>query len=180
MDFEKFTERARGFIQSAQGLALRSNHQLLTPEHVLKVLLYDEEGTASSLIKAAGGRSRSVSWTTASAKPASPAARRSCAERSRARKWIAHASVAGIRRLERRLDAPGALPGRPAAGHSERRASRAGRSGGSRRALVVLRGVGIADQPSGPREGGQRDDEPQIFGQDDHKCLAARAQCFAT
>jgi ATP-dependent Clp protease ATP-binding subunit ClpB len=56
MDFEKFTERARGFIESAQGLALRSNHQQLTPEHVLKVLLDDEEGMAASLIQAAGGR----------------------------------------------------------------------------------------------------------------------------
>jgi ATP-dependent Clp protease ATP-binding subunit ClpB len=60
MDIEKFTERARGFIQSAQGLALRSNHQLLTPEHVLKVLLDDEEGMASSLISAAAGRPHDV------------------------------------------------------------------------------------------------------------------------
>src|SRR5438477_12038108 len=56
MDFEKFTERARGFIESAQGLALRSNHQQLTPEHLLKVLLDDAEGMASNLIKSAGGR----------------------------------------------------------------------------------------------------------------------------
>src|SRR6266567_8460789 len=56
MDFEKFTERTRGFIESAQGLALRSNHQQLTPDHLLKVLLDDEEGMASNLIKSAGGR----------------------------------------------------------------------------------------------------------------------------
>jgi len=56
MDVEKFTERARGFIESAQGLALRSNHQYLSPEHLLKVLLDDEEGMAASLIKSAGGR----------------------------------------------------------------------------------------------------------------------------
>src|SRR5882672_2098234 len=56
MEFEKFTERTRGFIESAQGLALRSNHQQLTPEHLLKILLDDEEGMASNLIKAAGGR----------------------------------------------------------------------------------------------------------------------------
>ena len=55
MDFDKFTERARGFIESAQGLALRSNHQQLSPEHILKVLLDDEEGMASNLIQAAGG-----------------------------------------------------------------------------------------------------------------------------
>ena len=56
MEFEKFTERSRGFIESAQGIARRSNHQLLTPEHILKVLLDDEQGMASSLIQAAGGR----------------------------------------------------------------------------------------------------------------------------
>ncbi|HEY8351815.1 MAG TPA: Clp protease N-terminal domain-containing protein, partial [Sphingomonadales bacterium] len=55
MDFEKYTERARGFIQSAQGLALRSGHQRFTPEHILKVLLEDEQGLASGLIQAAGG-----------------------------------------------------------------------------------------------------------------------------
>ena len=55
MDFEKYTERARGFIQSAQGLGLRSGHQQFTPEHLLKVLLDDEEGLAANLIRAAGG-----------------------------------------------------------------------------------------------------------------------------
>jgi ATP-dependent Clp protease ATP-binding subunit ClpB len=58
MDFEKYTERSRGFLQSAQGLALRSNHQRFAPEHLLKVLLDDEEGLAASLIKAAGGDGR--------------------------------------------------------------------------------------------------------------------------
>ncbi|MCF4167027.1 ATP-dependent chaperone ClpB [Zavarzinia compransoris] len=56
MDFEKYTERARGFVQSAQGLALRSGHQRFTPEHLAKVLLDDEQGLAASLIKAAGGK----------------------------------------------------------------------------------------------------------------------------
>jgi ATP-dependent Clp protease ATP-binding subunit ClpB len=56
MDVEKFTERARGFIQSAQELALRSNHQQFKPEHLLKVLLDDEEGLSARLIRAAGGR----------------------------------------------------------------------------------------------------------------------------
>ncbi len=55
MDFEKYTERSRGFLQSAQGLALRSGHQRFAPEHLLKVLLEDEEGLASGLVKAAGG-----------------------------------------------------------------------------------------------------------------------------
>ncbi len=57
MDFEKYTERARGFIQSAQGLALREGHQRFTPEHILKVLLDDEQGLAAGLIDAAGGQS---------------------------------------------------------------------------------------------------------------------------
>jgi ATP-dependent Clp protease ATP-binding subunit ClpB len=60
MDIEKFTERARGFIQSAQGLALRSNHQYFTPEHLLKVLVDDEEGLAARLIAGAGGRPEQV------------------------------------------------------------------------------------------------------------------------
>ncbi len=55
MDFEKFTERARGFIQSAQSLALREGNQRFTPDHILKVLLDDEEGLAAGLIRAAGG-----------------------------------------------------------------------------------------------------------------------------
>ena len=48
MDLEKFTERSRGFIQAAQGLALRSGHQQLTNEHLLKVLLDDKEGLAAA------------------------------------------------------------------------------------------------------------------------------------
>jgi len=60
MEFEKYTERSRGFIQSAQSLALREGHQRFTPEHLLKVLLDDEEGLATGLIKAAGGDSRAA------------------------------------------------------------------------------------------------------------------------
>jgi ATP-dependent Clp protease ATP-binding subunit ClpB len=55
MDFEKYTERARGFIQSAQSLALREGHQRFMPEHMLKVLLDDSEGLARNLIRTAGG-----------------------------------------------------------------------------------------------------------------------------
>jgi ATP-dependent Clp protease ATP-binding subunit ClpB len=58
MNIEKYTERARGFIQSAQSLALREGHQQFTPEHVLKVLLDDPEGLASGLIDRSGGNSR--------------------------------------------------------------------------------------------------------------------------
>ncbi len=60
MNFEKYTERSRGFVQSAQSLALRENHQQFTPEHLLKVLLDDSEGLAAGLIDRAGGRSRDV------------------------------------------------------------------------------------------------------------------------
>ncbi len=56
MEFERYTERSRGFIQAAQTLALRSGHQQFTPEHLLKVLLDDAEGLAANLIRAAGGR----------------------------------------------------------------------------------------------------------------------------
>jgi len=58
MDFEKYTDRSRGFIQSAQSLALRDGHQQFTPEHLLKVLLDDPEGLAAGLIERSGGRSR--------------------------------------------------------------------------------------------------------------------------
>ncbi len=56
MNFDKYTDRAKGFIQSAQGLAVREGHQQFSTEHVLKVLLDDEEGLAAGLIQRAGGR----------------------------------------------------------------------------------------------------------------------------
>jgi len=55
MNFEKFTDRSRGFVQAAQTIAVRDGHQQLTPEHLLKALLDDEEGLAANLIRAAGG-----------------------------------------------------------------------------------------------------------------------------
>jgi ATP-dependent Clp protease ATP-binding subunit ClpB len=58
MDFEKYTERARGFVQSAQSLALREGHQQFASDHLLKVLLDDPEGLAAGLIDRSGGRSR--------------------------------------------------------------------------------------------------------------------------
>lgn len=60
MDFEKYTERAKGFVQAAQNLALRENHQQFSAEHVLKVLLDDDQGLASGLIKSAGGDAKAV------------------------------------------------------------------------------------------------------------------------
>jgi ATP-dependent Clp protease ATP-binding subunit ClpB len=55
MNLEKFTDRAKGFLQSAQTVAIRMNHQRIGAEHLLKALLEDEQGMASGLIKAAGG-----------------------------------------------------------------------------------------------------------------------------
>lgn len=55
MNLNSYTERTQGFIQAAQGLAHRSDHQRLTPEHMLKVMLDDSEGLAANLITAAGG-----------------------------------------------------------------------------------------------------------------------------
>ncbi|MCV6591803.1 MAG: ATP-dependent chaperone ClpB [Silicimonas sp.] len=55
MDLDKFTERSRGFLQAAQTIAARENHQRLAPEHLLKALMDDEEGLAANLIRAAGG-----------------------------------------------------------------------------------------------------------------------------
>ena len=60
MNIEKYSERVRGFIQSAQTMALSRNHQQFTPEHLLKVLVDDEEGLAASLIERAGGNVRDV------------------------------------------------------------------------------------------------------------------------
>ncbi|MBM3504080.1 MAG: ATP-dependent chaperone ClpB [Alphaproteobacteria bacterium] len=67
MDPEKYTERSRGFVQSAQTLALRSGHQRLTPEHMLSVLIDDKEGLAANLIARAGGRAEQVRQETAAA-----------------------------------------------------------------------------------------------------------------
>ena len=58
MNLEKFTDRAKGFLQSAQTVAIRMNHQRITPEHILKALLEDEQGMAAGLIGAAGGDAR--------------------------------------------------------------------------------------------------------------------------
>jgi ATP-dependent Clp protease ATP-binding subunit ClpB len=60
MNIEKYTERARGFIQAAQSLAMREGHQQFSPLHMLKVLLDDSEGLAAGLIDRAGGNSRAI------------------------------------------------------------------------------------------------------------------------
>jgi ATP-dependent Clp protease ATP-binding subunit ClpB len=58
MNFDKYTDRSRGFVQSAQSLATREGHQQFAPEHLLKVLLDDPEGLAAGLIDRSGGNSR--------------------------------------------------------------------------------------------------------------------------
>ncbi|MGB1235706.1 MAG: ATP-dependent chaperone ClpB [Planktomarina sp.] len=60
MNLEKFTDRSRGFIQAAQTIATREDHQRLSPEHILKALLDDSEGLAANLISAAGGNATLV------------------------------------------------------------------------------------------------------------------------
>ncbi|MGC8530718.1 MAG: ATP-dependent chaperone ClpB [Acidiphilium sp.] len=62
MNFDKFTERSRGFVQAAQTIAVREFHQLVTPEHLLKAFLDDDEGAASGLIRAAGGDPAAVKF----------------------------------------------------------------------------------------------------------------------
>ncbi len=58
MNLEKFTDRAKGFLQSAQTVAIRLNHQRISPEHILKALLEDNEGMAAGLIQRAGGNAK--------------------------------------------------------------------------------------------------------------------------
>ncbi|QJQ32160.1 ATP-dependent chaperone ClpB [Sphingomonas lacunae] len=58
MNLEKLTDRAKGFLQAAQTIAIRMNHQRISPEHLLKALLDDEQGMAAGLITKAGGNAR--------------------------------------------------------------------------------------------------------------------------
>ena len=60
MNLDKFTERSRGFVQAAQTIAMRENHQRLTPEHILKALMDDEEGLSANLITKAAGDAKAV------------------------------------------------------------------------------------------------------------------------
>jgi ATP-dependent Clp protease ATP-binding subunit ClpB len=60
MDLEKLTDRARGFLQAAQTIAVREHHQRIAPAHLLKALLDDEQGMAAGLIQAAGGDSKAA------------------------------------------------------------------------------------------------------------------------
>jgi len=72
MNIEKYSERVRGFLQSAQTMALSRGHQQFTPEHILKVLVDDEEGLAASLMERAGGRPKDVRLAVEAALEAMP------------------------------------------------------------------------------------------------------------
>ena len=58
MNLDKLTDRAKGFLQAAQTIAIRMNHQRIAPEHLLKALLDDGEGMAAGLIGRAGGNAK--------------------------------------------------------------------------------------------------------------------------
>ncbi|MCB1512778.1 MAG: ATP-dependent chaperone ClpB, partial [Hyphomicrobiaceae bacterium] len=60
MNFDRYSDRAKGFVQSAQSLALRENHQQFSVEHILKVLLDDSEGLVAGLLQRAGGDPRNI------------------------------------------------------------------------------------------------------------------------
>ena len=82
MNLEKFTDRAKGFLQSAQTVAIRLNHQGIAPEHLLKALLEDEQGMAAGLIAAAGGDAKRATAETDAALARLPAVTGSGAQSS--------------------------------------------------------------------------------------------------
>ena len=61
MDLNKFTERAKGFVQNAQSVAIRENHQRLLPEHLLKALIDDDQGLAANLVINSQGNVNEIS-----------------------------------------------------------------------------------------------------------------------
>lgn len=82
MNLEKFTDRARGFLQAAQTVAIRNSHQRISPEHILKALLDDDQGMASGLINAAGGDARRANAETDAALAKVPSVSGSGAQQS--------------------------------------------------------------------------------------------------
>ena len=101
MNFDKYTDQSKDFIQSAQGLAVREGHQQFSTEHLLKVLLDDEEGLAAGLIQRAGGRPRDVLAAVERALPSVRRFRAAAPARSTSRR-ISRASSMPPRRLPRR------------------------------------------------------------------------------
>ena len=99
MDIEKYTERAKGFVQSAQSLALREGHQQFSTEHLLKVLLDDPEGLAAGLIDRAGGRFReALTAVEAALKSAQRSKAAGPASSISSRRWRAHSTPRRRRR----------------------------------------------------------------------------------
>ena len=82
MNLEKFTDRAKGFLQAAQTVAIRNSHQRIAPEHLLKALIEDDQGMASGLIQAAGGDAKRVERETDAALARIPAVSGSGAQNS--------------------------------------------------------------------------------------------------
>ncbi|WP_294304970.1 ATP-dependent chaperone ClpB [uncultured Sphingomonas sp.] len=82
MNLEKFTDRAKGFLQAAQTVAIRNSHQRIAPEHLLKALIEDDQGMASGLIQAAGGDAKRVERETDAALAKIPAVSGSGAQSS--------------------------------------------------------------------------------------------------
>jgi len=82
MNLEKFTDRAKGFLQAAQTVAIRNSHQRIAPEHLLKALIEDDQGMAAGLIQAAGGDAKRVERETDTALAKIPAVSGSGAQSS--------------------------------------------------------------------------------------------------
>jgi len=82
MNLEKFTDRAKGFLQAAQTVAIRNSHQRIAPEHLLKALIEDDQGMAAGLIQAAGGDAKRVERETDAALARIPAVSGSGAQSS--------------------------------------------------------------------------------------------------
>ncbi|MDQ1158118.1 ATP-dependent Clp protease ATP-binding subunit ClpB [Sphingomonas sp. SORGH_AS 950] len=82
MNLEKFTDRAKGFLQAAQTVAIRNSHQRIAPEHLLKALIEDDQGMAAGLIQAAGGDAKRVERETDAALGRIPAVSGSGAQSS--------------------------------------------------------------------------------------------------
>ena len=80
MDLNKFTERARGFVQAAQTIAMREEHQRMVPEHLLKALMDDDQGLAANLIGKSGGNAARVIEAVDLAVADDPLARQSAVE----------------------------------------------------------------------------------------------------
>ena len=163
MDIEKFTERTRGFLQAAQTIAIREFHQQITPQHLLKALLDDEEGAAAGLIKTAGG---------------DPKAALTAVETDLARQ----PKVQGVRRRPAADHArPGAHPGCGTADRDQgrRRVRRAGpAAGGDRRVRHAGRPcpARCRRQSAGAGEGGQRHPQGPQGHQPERRIQLRRAE----